>query len=206
MRNDVGFAYLDVIRQFENLVDGNEKEKILQKHLFENLWLLDSGWERAAGSERIEQILKKDYKVFKPDLTDKESKGRVDIRYKTNGGEHIIVELKRAGRRLHVAELIAQGGMYRSALTKCLKAQGVENPPISIVFVVGQPLYEYDDPDGEKTTREMLNALRARAVHYETLIANARAQYGEFLTANEKVDRIDKILRALERADRATKP
>ena len=52
---------LDVIREFENLVDDNEKEKVLQKHLFTNLWLLDPGWERAAGSERIEKTLKKDY-------------------------------------------------------------------------------------------------------------------------------------------------
>jgi len=197
---------LDVIREFGNLVDENEKEKILQKHLFENLWLLDSGWERAAGSERIEQILKRDYRAFSPDLTDKESKGRVDIRYKTNGGEHIIIELKRADRRLHVADLISQGDKYRTALHKCLKAEGNKNPLISIVFVVGQPLCEFDTPGGEERSRVALSAYNARAVHYETLIAGARAQYDEFLRAHAKVDKIDKILRALERAARTTKP
>ncbi len=197
---------LDVIREFENIVDANEKEKVLQKHLFENLWLLDSGWERAAGSERIEQTLKRDYIAFSPKLTDKESKGRVDIRYKTNGGEHIIVELKRADRRLHDTELIAQGRKYHTALRKCLKAQGVDNPHISIVFVVGQRLYEYDTPDGEETSRRLLlEACNARAVHYETLIAGARSQYDEFLRANAKVDKIDKILKALERATQPTK-
>ena len=197
---------LDVIREFENIVDANEKEKVLQKHLFENLWLLDSGWERAAGSERIEQILKRDYRAFRPNLTDKESKGRVDIRYKTNGGEHIIIELKRADRRLHIADLISQGDKYRTALYKCLKAEGNKNPLISIVFVVGQPLHEYDTPGGEERSRVALNAYNARAVHYETLIAGARAQYDEFLSANAKVDKIDKILKALDRAARTTKP
>src|SRR5262249_24883051 len=97
-------------------VDGNEKEKILQKHLFENLWLLDPGWERATGSERIEKILKRDYKAFDPKLTESQSKGRVDIRYRTNAGEHMIVELKRAKRKLTVGDLVNKGNKYKTAL------------------------------------------------------------------------------------------
>jgi hypothetical protein len=189
---------LDVINKFENLVDANEKEKVLQKHLFSNLWLLDSGWERAAGSPRIEQKLKKEFKEFSTKLTDKESKGRVDIRYRTNGGEHIIVELKRAKRRLHVGELIEQGNKYGTALRKCLTSQGMDNPLISIVFVVGQPLYGDNDPGGRESSRKALGAYNARAMHYETLISGARAQYDEFLQQYAKVDRLDKILRALE--------
>jgi len=189
---------LDVIKEFENLVDGNEKERVLQKHLFTNLWLLDAGWERAAGSERIEQILKKDYKEFSPDLTDEESKGRVDIRYQTNAGEHIIVELKRAKRRLHVGELLEQGAKYRTALHKCLTSQGVANPYISIVFVVGMPLYEEDGPDGLKNSQASLAAFGARVEQYESLIAAAQAQYGEFLERSAKADKIDAILQKLE--------
>jgi hypothetical protein len=189
---------LDVIKEFENLVDGNEKEKVLQKHLFENLWLLDTGWERAAGSERIEQKLKKEFREFSAKLTDKESKGRVDIRYKTNGGEHIIIELKRADRHLTVAELIEQGGLYRAALHKCLTAQGIQNPLISIVFVIGQPLSDDDSPQGPERNRDALAAFNARAIHYETLIKGAQSQYDEFLKAQAKVDKIDKILNALK--------
>ena len=114
-----------------------EKEKVLQKHLFTHLWLLDPGWERAAGSERIEQTLKRQYTAFKPGLSDKESKGRVDIRYRTNAGEHIIVELKRAGRQLSVHELVEQGNKYRTGLWKCLESAGFPQPHIAIVFVVG---------------------------------------------------------------------
>ena len=188
---------LDVIAEFENLVDENEKEIVLQKHLFNNLWLLDPGWERAAGSERIENLLRKDFKEFNPDLSDAESKGRVDIRYRTNAGEHIIVELKRAQRRLHVYELWEQGNKYRKALFKCLKSQGTENPNISIVFVVGRPLHEDDDPGGVETTKKTLDSINARQIHYERLIASARAQYGEYLAASDKTDRLDTILRKL---------
>ncbi|MCI0378154.1 MAG: ATP-binding protein [Gemmataceae bacterium] len=189
---------LDVIKEFQNLVDANEKEKVLQKHLFNHLWLLDAGWERAAGSERIEQILKKDYKEFNPKLSQKESKGRVDIRYRTNAGEHIIVELKRARRRLRLSELMEQGNKYRTALLKCLMAQGLKNPHISIVFVVGTPLYEEDDPGGPEMIKKALAALNARVVHYETLLSGALAQYDEFLKQSAKSDRLDKILRKLK--------
>lgn len=189
---------LDVIKEFESLVDANEKEKVLQKHLFNNLWLLDPGWERAAGSERIEQLLKKDFKAFNPKLNDKQSKGRVDIRYRTNGGEHIIVELKRAKRRLGVAELVEQGNKYKTALMKCLASQGIEHPHISIVFVVGMPLYEEDDPGGRETVQNVLAGINGRAVHYETLIAGAHASYDEYLQQSAKVDRLDKILQKLQ--------
>src|SRR5277367_891019 len=166
---------LDVIKEFENLVDENEKEKVLQKHLFAHLWLLDPGWERAAGSARIEQILKKQYKEFDPKLTDAESKGRVDIRYRTNAGEHIIVELKRAKRRLHLAELVEQGTKYRSALLKCLAAQDIHNPHISVVFVVGQPIFEDEEPGGAQMVEKALGSFSGRVINYETLISGAQA-------------------------------
>lgn len=195
---DIVKARIEVIKDFESLVDANEKEKVLQKHLFDNLGLLDAGWERAAGSERIEQILKRDFKEFNPKLSKKQSKGRIDIRYRTNGGEHIIVELKRAKRRLHLSELIDQGNKYRTALLKCLTAQGFKSPHISIVFVVGMPPHEEDDPGGAEVIKQTLAALNARVVHYETLINGALAQYDEFLKQSAKSDRLDKILQKLK--------
>jgi hypothetical protein len=194
---------LDVLGEFESLVDVDEKEKVLQKHLFDNLWLLDPGWERAAGSQRLEQTLKRDYKVFRPNLTDKESKGRIDIRYRTNADQHILIELKKAGRVLKVSELVEQGGMYVSALRKCLKAEGRQNPQISVVFVVGQPLAEQKDPDGVDVNRTLEASFNGRVIHYETLIRNARESYGEYLKAKAKVDRIDSILRKLSKAGAA---
>ena len=188
---------LEVIEEFESLVDADEKEKVLQKHLFKNLWLLDPGWERATGSERIEQILKKDFKPFKPNLSDRESKGRVDIRYRTNAGEHIIVELKKARRKLRVSELLDQGNTYKTALLKCLNSQGILNPHISIVFVIGVPLVEEEQPGGMEMIAKTLDAINGRLTHYEELIENARASYGDFLVQSSKADRIDKILQNL---------
>ena len=195
---DIVRTRLDVIEEFESLVDDNEKEKVLQKHLFENLWLLDPGWERAAGSERIEKILKRDYKEFNPMLSQEESKGRVDIRYRTNAGQHIIVELKRAKRRLHVSELVDQGNKYRTALRKCLVAEGNKDPFITIIFVIGTALYEEDDAGGDEMIQKTLSGIHGHVRHYETLIHGARESYTEYLKGSAKVDHIDAILRKLK--------
>lgn len=50
---------LEAIRSLAGLVDANKKEKVLQKYLFDHLWLLDPMWDRATDSARIEQTLKK---------------------------------------------------------------------------------------------------------------------------------------------------
>lgn len=199
MYRDIVKARLDVISKFEDLVDVDAKEKVLQVHLFENLWLLDPGWERAAGSERIERTLKSEYKDFDVKLTDDESKGRLDIRYKTNAGEHIIVELKRAGRPMKLFELQEQGQKYRTALAKCLKVEGVENPLISIVFVLGRPVAEEEDAYlPADYVGKTLQPLNARIVYYDQLIKSARDAYGEYLERSKKIDHLDQFLSRLD--------
>ena len=188
---------LDVIKEFENLVDGDQKERVLQEHLFKHLWLLDPGWERATGSERIEQRLRTEYGQFAEGLTDEESKGRVDIRYRTNAGQHIIVELKRAGRVMRVNELVEQGVLYADALKRILMAQGEVNQAIAVVFVVGQAVVEESYPDGQRMVRAALAAFGGRVIQYEELIFRARQAYGEYLEKSAKIDRIDQLLEGL---------
>jgi hypothetical protein len=188
---------LEVLRKFTDLVDANARERVLQQHLFENLWLLDSGWERAAGSERLEQRLKTEFKDVFGELTDEESKGRVDIRYKTNAGQHIIVELKKADRRLKVSELVEQGSLYRAALQKCLASMGKHDQSIEVVFVLGQPVAEETNPGGLEMVSRTLSGISGRVVQYEELISNARAEYQEYLTQGEKVTSIDSIISQL---------
>lgn len=199
MYRDIVASRLDVIRQLERLVDQNEKEKVLQEHLFKKLWLLDPAWERAAGSERIERKLKTDYKDFDPNLNDDESKGRYDIRYRTNGGLHILVELKKSDRKMHVHELLEQGQKYVGALRKCLIVTGEKNPQIAIVFVLGKPVFEAEDETwGPAYVDSQLRGLNARVVYYEELIKGARAGYAEFLELSEKADKLDAVVRAIE--------
>ena len=152
-------------------------------------------WERATDSARIEQTLKREYKAFASNLSDNESKGRLDIRYKTSAGAHIIVELKKAGRRMSLPDLQEQGQKYKSALSKCLGKMGKGNPEIQIVFVLGMPVLEAENPAlGEGYVRETLAPLGARVVYYEEMIENANKAYSEYLIQSKKMDKLDAIL------------
>jgi hypothetical protein len=193
---DIIKSRLEAINGFCGLVDADKKEAVLQKYLFDHLWLLDPMWERATDSERIEQTLKKEYEEFAADLSDEESKGRLDIRYKTNAGAHIIVELKKVRRKMSLPELQEQGQKYRSALTKCLKNVGIDNPDIQIVFVLGQTVRESDNIalGGDAYVRKTLAPLGARVVYYEQMIENATKAYSEYLSQSKKMDKLDAIL------------
>jgi hypothetical protein len=99
---------------------------------------------------------------------------------------------------MRLAELMDQGLKYRTALLKCLQKQGFENPHISIVFVVGEPLFEQSDPKGPETIREALLSFNGRVINYEDLIHKAQAAYKDFLDGSAKADRIDRLLKGLQ--------
>jgi len=63
-----------------------------------------------------------------------------------------------------VHELGEQGNKYRTALYKCLTAQGFPNPHIAIVFVVGTPLSEEGDPRGPEMIEKTLDAISGRVI------------------------------------------
>jgi len=195
---DIVKSRLEALKDFCKIVDDNDKEKVLQKYLFDHLWLLDPACERAAGSERIEQSLKTQFREFASDLNEDESKGRLDIRYKTSAGKHMIIELKRVKRIMRLPELQEQGQKYKSALQKCLESQGDKKPAIEIVFVLGKPVVESEEATlGRTYVEQTLAPLNARIVYYEEMIANAQKAYSEYLDQSKKMDTLDSILSSL---------
>lgn len=198
---DIVVGRLEVINNFTRLVDLNQKESMLQKYLFENMWMLDPGWERATGSERIEQTLKREFKEFSNDLTEEQSKGRVDIRYRTNAGQHILVELKRASRSLTTGELLDQGTKYKVGLDSCLRQQnGIGYiPNIAVVFVLGTPISGTNDQQVSQT----LQTINARVVYYEQLIESAKQAYAAFLDGSARINDLERLI---ERITQSTNP
>ncbi|MFG0642870.1 ATP-binding protein [Delftia sp. WSY_22] len=189
---DIVASRLEIIKNFTKLVDDNEKENLLRDYLFENMWLLDPGWERAAGSERMEQALRKEFGEATKSLTEEQSKGRVDIRYRTNAEQHILVELKRAGRVLTLGELIDQGSKYKQALDKCVReVKGISyTPNIAVVFVLGKPVAGND----AQSVNQTLQAINGRVVYYEQLIDSAKNAYARFLAESEKAGAIEELI------------
>lgn len=189
--HDIVKSRLEAIRCLCDIVDTDKKEKVIQQYLFDHLWLLDPMWERATGSERIEQALKKEFREFADDLPEDESKGRIDIRYKTSAGKHIIVELKRYSRKLKVLELVEQGQKYLFGLEQCLASMQVKNPQIEIVFVLGSEVAEAHRGDYVERTLAPINA---RIVYYEGMIRRAQDSYGEYLKKSKRVDSLNEVL------------
>lgn len=190
---DIVKSRVDAIQQFQKLVDGEAKEKVLQKYLFDHLWLLDPSWERAAGSEIMETRLTEEGVII-ADLTEKEKLGRVDIAYRTMAGKHIIVELKRADRQMKLLELQEQGQTYVDKLRKILLAQNEPTPNIEVIFVIGKPIAEEaSNPDRLKSSMAAVSP-GSRVIHYDTLIKGAQESYAEYLERSKELDKLEKIV------------
>ena len=133
--------------------------------------------------------------VLAPD----ERKGRLDIRYKTSAGAHIIVELKRYKRVVTLSELIKQGEKYKSALATCLEKCGTPSPNIQIVFVLGQVIKQSANRmlGGAEYVEQSLANLNARVVYYDQMIVNAQNAYGEYIEKDKQLNRLDEVIAKL---------
>ena len=112
---------IEVIEKLDENLEDNVLEKVLQDHLYENLWLLDPGWERATDRAK-EEHMGKAFSELK--LSEEEEKGRMDIRYKRTGGMNVIVELKRRTFCSPTIEIMAQVEKYQQVVTKYLQSTG----------------------------------------------------------------------------------
>lgn len=195
---DIVIGRLDVIRAFLAKIKANDLEATLQQFLFNHLWLIDPSWERVSGSEIIEKPVNDEFDKIKQGLTDEELKGRVDIKYRTITGKHVIIELKRPERTVSVSELVGQGRKYKDALMKCLRIRQREHEPIEVIFVLGKPLREDGDIDQAEYVTSQLASIRGRVVYFQNLVTSAQEGYREFLDADTKVNRIEQLVRSFE--------
>lgn len=187
---------IEIIKYFQTLVDDNDKEKAIQKHLFDHLWLLDPAWERADKSEFMESRVEKALHLESDRLTEDERIGRLDIGYRQTAGKHIIIELKRAGRVVTYSEISEQILKYKSALEKVL--QDARMPLVyEIIVVLGKPI----DNDGSSEHRDliaqMLSPAHCRIVYYDELINNAYQAYSDFINRSKETQRLVTVLEQL---------
>jgi hypothetical protein len=192
---DIASERVSVIREFNKKLAINDKEKLLQKYLFNNLWLLHPSLERATtGTEIMETRVEKEFKQITNSLTKEEKKGRLDIKYRTAAGKHIIVELKRYDPSYKVDQfsLGKQAKKYKDALTKCLVSVKRENEAIEILIVLGKRLGA--NSKEEEEIAETLRPYNARIVYYDYLIEQSLESYSEYLNKQKEVGRIRSII------------
>lgn len=189
---------IQIIEALQEKVEGNDLEKIIQKHLFEHLWLLDPSWERTTGTEYMEQHVAKEFGKINAKLTADEKKGRLDIKYRSTSGKHVIIELKRADRKLSSYTLVSQTSKYRNALRKILTQMDKPHEGIEVVCVVGQPLTDWEEAGGRKESADMLSKKDTRVVTYQELLENSYKAYQAYLDKKKEAGRILKVIQTID--------
>lgn len=196
---EISKGRLDLITSFEGLTEENSLEKILQKFLFQHLWLLDPSWDRATTDPVMEKEVKNavlNGEEFAGDYM--EEIGRIDIQYRKSGGEHLIIELKRAGRVCSTIELINQVSKYQIKMDQLLAGTSRSHEAYEIVCLIGKDLSDWKNPQGREKSRRILKEVNARVMTYQQLIGNARRAYSQYLDASKEASKIYKILEAID--------
>jgi len=185
---------MEVLTKFARIVP-SAKERVIQEHIFEHLWLLDPSWERASTDARMEQKVTTAFEKADKKLTQDERDARLDIRYRTAAGKHIIIELKKYRVTVKATALVEQSRKYRSALSKCLaNSYPNETHHIEIICILGQP----PTPGREGSENEkMLGAVDARFITYDTLIKQTKSSYADYLDKAREIQRIVQIVDSL---------
>ena len=187
--HDIVKERLAIIQKLENSVDENVIEKALQKYIFNHLWLLDPAWERATQYAYMEES----FRVVMDRVTKKYRLRRIDIRYQRVMSAHVIVELKRPGRKLEKTEVEKQVRRYISAVQQELQKRN-DNYPLEAVCIVDKLLSGWENPKTKKADEESLKAYSIRIITYRELIENARSAYSKFIQQSESVGELRKLI------------
>lgn len=178
---------LSVIDKLANEMS-SAKEKVVQRHVFDHLWLVDPSWERATESATMERAFKTEFEKTAR-LSKEEADARFDIGYRTAAGKHVIVELKKFGAQVNIYDLMKQVDKYKSAVQKCLdeQFQDERTKEIEIVCLLEKPPTPKEQ---DSTNRRRLWEVNARYVTYADLITRAQKSYGEYLEKQKDVSKL----------------
>ncbi len=179
-----------VLGSFQNIA-GTKKEKVVQKYLYEHLWLLDPSWERPTTNKALEQVVDKYWMKKGAKLSKAEAKGRFDIKVVTTAGQQVIIELKKGDIKPSFSVLYGQMGKYYETLSKVLAAQlQTVNPSIRVVALVGKR----PDDMGQEKQEIALSGINGTILTYDELIDNSQQAYSQYIEASSKASTLNAIL------------
>jgi len=182
---------IQVIKTLQEKCNDNEIEKVIQKHIYDHLWLIDPSWERTESDSYMEKTIGTILSNIK--LTKKERASRLDIKYRTTSGKHVIIELKRPDRTVSVSELTKQIQKYRTPVMR--KLGRADLGPLEIVCVLGKQPTEYEAThDGPEVVQKALAAFNARIVCYDFLLDQAYKAYQDYFKANKAKTQLMNLL------------
>lgn len=186
---------LETISKLKDHIKKNDLEKIIQKHIYTHLWLLDPSWDRATEMPSMEESIKDE--LGKLCLTKEEKSGRFDIKYKKVSGKHVIIELKRNSVTTAIGALMDQVDKYKSATEKQLEAHG-ESGSVEVICLVGKQLKGWDDSARKQEDERALETKNIKVITYQQLIKDAENSYRSYLEKRKDKGRIQKILDSID--------
>lgn len=182
---------LKVIQMLSDAVAEDQKESVLERYIFDHLWLLDPAWERATEYANMERRIQ----AVLPDRPDETVYFRTDIRYRRVAGGHVILELKRASVRLGYLDIQSQLRGYMLAVEAEIKKDPSEAAfPLEGVCLVGELPRGWDDAVVRRDEEASLRSLRIRVLTYSQLINNAESAYRKFLAARAPTEKLSQLI------------
>ena len=194
---------LDVIKKLARHIDDDVLEKVIQRHIYNHLWLLDPSWDRATGTPSLEKSVTTAFEKVSDKLSAKEKRGRLDIQYKKTSGKHVIIELKKGSVITSSFRLMDQVDKYIQALDKQLQTAN-ESGAIEVVCLVGRKLSDWEDPRRRQRSERSMGERNIRVITYQQLIRDAEVSYKDYLEKEKDKGRIKKLLDEIESFDSST--
>lgn len=186
---------LAVIKKMQDVVKDGDLEKVIQRHLADNMWLLDPSWDRGTEMPVVEEAIKTQFNIINAHLTQEEQDARLDIRYKKAAKRHVIVELKRGNRVVKSDELFSQIMKYHDAMVKILEQFGIRDESFEIIVLLGKQL---DGQNFNATAYDnkvkALSNMNARILMYDELLRNAESLYGDYLEKHKEAENLVNVL------------
>jgi len=190
-------ARLKVVKTLRKLTTQDEKEKVLQKYVFDRLWLLDPAWERATAEAEMETAIQAVVKT----KSDKDRKSvrdmRADIRYRRVSGAHVVVELKKASRKISKSDLEGQISKYMQMVEDQLSHHNAPAENIEGICIVGKLPHGWERPDVKRRESQSLVPLGIKILTYDELIRNAYSAYAKFIEAQVEVGELRALIREI---------
>ena len=176
---------LRVIQKLQNYNLDNELETEVQQLIYENLWLIEPGWDKVNHNATKEETFKKKIK-----FNDEEKSGRFDIKLFDGASKNIVIELKRPNSTPKIGILSEQIEKYSDYMKEHL-------PNYEIICLLGKKSGEWLKADKRATYSDNLKLFNARVVWYDEIVHHAEEMYRDFLdkykVASTKYTMLEKL-------------
>lgn len=187
---------LAVIKKLVQHSEDQVKERVVQEHIYENLWLIDPTFTHVESETSMERTLTE---YLKRECPDYEGGARLDIGYRTTSNRYMVIELKKPGKNINFDSLYNQGEKYYIALDRYFKDNPDSCPVhgnvphIEVIFLV-----EKDPTSDSEAVRKIhtnkLSGINAQVKTYRDLINHAEKAYSDQIKVASKIGRIREVL------------